>query len=304
MAKYVPDIKTQRWVIISPGRTKRPADAPPGGTIADKPDASVCPFCVGHEATTPPEVYRIGPGEKDKPGWDVRVVPNKYPITDIHEVIIHSPNDDDDIEKLPLEQVTKILRAYRDRYRAHTSDGQVLIFCNHGAHAGASLKHPHAQLVVVPKQINLDALTREPIANVVTENTGYITYCPDFSQWPFEKWIAPRDEGSRFGDVDDSQLSDLAMILQGAIQSIEAIYQDAQFNYIHPGVPFDYNYYIYHGTNWFIRIIPRFIHRAGFELGTGLNVNVVDPAEAARFLKEKSLVRLGTSSLGARSHKI
>ena len=48
---------------------------------------------------------------------------------------------------------------------------------------------------------------------------------------------------------------------------------------------FVYNYYIYHGQNWFIRIIPRFIHRAGFELGTGLNGNVVDPVEAAEEIK-------------------
>src|SRR3990172_1270939 len=156
MAKYVPDVKTQRWVVISPARTKRPdsakattgkpdssvgsAQAPseaPGSHLGaskattGKPDSASqskneaehvpalrnevtkCPFCAGNEATTPPEVYRIGPGEKDKPGWLVRVVPNKYPITDIHEVIIHSPDDAKDIEQIPIEQVTHILTAYR-----------------------------------------------------------------------------------------------------------------------------------------------------------------------------------------------
>ena len=93
MAKYVPDIKTQRWVIVAPARKGRPDDA--------KPAKSVCPFCTGNEALTPPEVYRIGGGEKDKPGWKVRVVPNKFPITDIHEVIIHSPDNEKDIVELP-----------------------------------------------------------------------------------------------------------------------------------------------------------------------------------------------------------
>lgn len=281
MAKYVPDVKTQRWVIIAAARTKRPDDSSAMG------DRSVCPFCNGNEHLTPPEVYRIGSGEKDKEGWQVRVVPNLYPITDIHEVIIHSPSDTDDIEHLPLEQATRILTAYRDRYRAHESDGQVLIFCNHGFHAGASLKHPHAQLVVVPKQINLDSLYREPIANIIEENTYFVTYCPDFSQWPYETWIAPKAEGTKFGDIKDSELTDLAGILQKVLQKMEKIYiastikpKDRSDN------TFVYNYYIYHGVNWFIRIIPRFIHRAGFELGTGLNVNVVDPVTAAKEIAE------------------
>lgn len=300
MAKYVPDVKTQRWVIIAPQRTARPADAPaPDEATAGRPDDAVhpeahdavgakgCPFCHGNESATPPEVYRIGGGEKDKSGWQVRVVPNKFPITDVHEVIIHSPSDTDDVEKLPIEQVTKILTCYRDRYRAHEADGQVLIFCNHGFHAGASLKHPHSQLVVVPKQINLDALSREPIASVVEENTFFITYCPEFSQWPLEVWIAPKEEGTKFGDVTDREIPDLAGVLQKTLQKIKVVSGEPDMPHMQDRT-FVYNYYIYHGTNWYIRIIPRLVHRAGFELGTGLNVNVVDPVEAAEKLKNKS----------------
>lgn len=285
MAKYVPDVKTQRWVIIASARTKRPdeSDSPKTGV-------PVCVFCEGNEALTPPEVYRIGSGEKDKQGWQVRVVPNKYAITDIHEVIIHSPHHADDLEHLPIEQVARIFSTYRDRYRAHESDGQVLIFCNHGFHAGASLMHPHSQLVVVPKQINLDSLYREPIINIVDKNTSFIAYCPDFSQWPYETWIAPKAEGTRFGDIQEGELLDLAMILQTILKKLEKIYS---ISTIKPKERSDntfvYNYYIYHGVNWFIRIIPRFIHRAGFELGTGLNVNVVDPVEATKEIKETSI---------------
>lgn len=284
MAKYVPDIKTKRWVIISPGRRARPDESvPKKDPNAPKP----CPFCTGNEGLTPPEVYRIGQGEKDKPGWQVRVVPNLFPITDTHEVIVHSPDETQDIEDLPVDQVTRILTAYRDRYRAHEDDGQVLIFCNHGFAAGASLKHPHSQLVVIPKQINLDAVEREPVGNVVNANTYFVTYCPDFSQWPYEVWIAPKQEGGgKFGAIPDSELSDLSQVLQDALRRIRTVMNSGKVRSVHePGV-FVYNYYIYHGSNWFIRITPRFVHRAGFELGTGLNVNVVDPTEAATFLRE------------------
>lgn len=278
MAKYVPDVKTQRWVIISQIRAGRPDEAvKPAAVPVTK---AQCPFCKGNEGMTPPEVYRLGAGEKDKPGWQVRVVPNKYPITDIHEVFIHSPDHEHDLEILAEEQVTRVVSVYRDRYRIHEADGHVLIFCNHGLHAGASLIHPHAQLVVVPRQINLDALSREPIANIVENNGHYVTYCPEFSQWPYEIWIAPKDEGAKFGDTKDEQLADLARILRTTLAKIKRIHEVSP--HISRAMPFGFNYYIHHGPNWFIRIIPRLIHRAGFELGTGLNVNIVDPTDAAQ----------------------
>jgi len=279
MAKYVPDIKTKRWVIISTGRKARPSqDAP-------KPALKACPFCNGNESMTPPEVYRLGPGETDKPGWLVRVVPNLYPITDTHEVIIHSTDHEHDIEDLPTEQVTRILAAYRDRYRAHEDDGQVIIFCNHGFAAGASLTHPHSQLVVIPKQINMDAVEREPVANVVNDNHHFVTYCPDFSQWPFEVWIAPKEEnGGKFSSLPDGHIADLSEVLQDALRHIRAAQEKGHIKSVHEQGQFVYNFYIYHSTNWFIRITPRFVHRAGFELGTGLNVNVADPTEAAEIL--------------------
>lgn len=267
-------------------------NARPDDSSAVHPETLVkgCPFCVGNEHMTPPEVYRVGPGEKDGSGWLVRVVPNKFVITDIHEVFIHSPSHTESVHSLPLDQVARILSAYRDRYRAHQEDGQVLIFCNHGVHAGASLAHPHSQLVVVPKQINLDALSREPIHNVVEDNTYFVTYCPEFSQWPYETWIAPKDGGGKFGDVADAELLDLATVLQNVLKRVSGVYQSSPIiSKDRKGEPFAFNYYIDHSDHWFVRIIPRFIHRAGFELGTGLNVNIVDPTEAAKELQNVTL---------------
>ncbi|HCM37898.1 MAG: Galactose-1-phosphate uridylyltransferase [Candidatus Gottesmanbacteria bacterium GW2011_GWA1_42_26] len=289
MAKFVPDVKTQRWIVIAGGRVNRPADpaAPTSG-----PKYKVNPFATGNESMTPPEVYRVGEGESGKPGWKVRVVPNKFPITDIHEVIIHSPDESHDLEDLPLEQVTLILQTYRQRYQAHQSDGHVLIFCNHGTSSGASLTHPHAQLVVIPHQINLDALAREPVNNIVEDNTHFTVYCPDFSQWPYEVWIAPKKEKTLFGNISDEEIKDLAQILKSTLCRLKGCYDNPEVKKIRADVPFAYNFYIYHGENWFIRIIPRFIHRAGFELGTGLNVNMIDPKDAAENLASKEFCKI------------
>ncbi len=279
MAKYVPDVKSQRWVIITPSRIRRPGEG--------KIKTAVCPFCYGNEKVSGTEVYRLGPGEPNTPDWKVRVISNKYPITDYHEVIIHSPDHKKDWDELALDKVEDILKVYRQRFNFHRENGHVLIFCNHGSEAGASIEHPHSQLVVVPKQINLDVLAREPIANIVRENGDFIVFCPDFSQWPYEVWIAPKKTGKFFGDLEDTELSDLADVLQKTIQVL-AKYVCVESPYFHEGVPFipserefSYNFYIYPDCDWYLRIIPRLIHRAGFELGTGLNVNIVDPADVA-----------------------
>lgn len=275
MSKYVPDILSRRWVLIAPDRIYRPDNS-------SEEQSSVCVFCPGNEQMTGPEVLRIGVGEKDKPGWSVRVIPNKFPITDYHEVIIHTPDHEKDIESMPIGDIELVLQAYRARYNFYKDRGEVIIFCNHGEHAGASIKHAHSQLVVIPYQINLDALAREPIHNIVDQNKFFHIYCPDFSQWPYEVWIASKKDNAFFGDINSDEITELAIIMQKMLKRLEQLY-GARAKWI--TLPFGYNYYIYPRENWFLRIIPRFIHRAGFELGSGLSVNIVDPSYAAMELR-------------------
>jgi len=75
MANYISDSSKTRWMVSNPKRLTRTG-------MDGKPFR--CPFCQGNEADTPPEVYRIGGGDKDKQGWQIRVVPNLFPISDIH----------------------------------------------------------------------------------------------------------------------------------------------------------------------------------------------------------------------------
>ena len=177
-----------RWVIIATERAKRPSEhkgerIPIGGTF--------CPLCPGHEDKTPPEIlaYRPTGTPRDKPGWTVRVVPNKFPALMIegalgregeglydkmngvgaHEVIIETPDHDKTLADLEDRQVENLLWAYRDRILDLKKDSRfryVMIFKNHGAAAGASLDHEHSQLnalPIVPK-------------NVVEEMKGALDY--------------------------------------------------------------------------------------------------------------------------------
>lgn len=280
MAKFVPDVKTRRWVIIAPERSGRPLQAT---KLENENQLSKknglwyrqdCPFCLGNEQMTPPEIYR----KKDDEGWQIRVVPNKFPVTDIHEVVIHSPDHRLDFAQLPPGHVEAILRTYRKRYLELSGTGQVLIFNNKGLKAGESLFHPHSQIAVFPKQISLDVLPLEPVRNVVTENSAFTTFCPDFSQWPYEVWLANKQccqgEVLNFGQTTDGELEKLAQALQKILQKLLRLFPDLSYNfYISPGAP------------WYLRIIPRIGERAGLELGTGLQVNSVDPAKASQDLK-------------------
>jgi len=172
------DPVTGRWVIIATDRAKRPTDF-----VREKVQirgSGFCPFCTGNESKTPPEIlaYRSN-GDRNGPGWTVRVVPNKFPALGIegnlnregeglydkmngigaHEVIIETPDHMMTIATMPVERIEQALWAFRDRIVDLKKDRRfkyILIFKNHGEAAGASLEHTHSQLIalpVVPKRV-------------------------------------------------------------------------------------------------------------------------------------------------------
>ena len=169
---------TKEWVIIATERAKRPEELATHRAEQDMPNfVETCPFCPGNESKTPPEVTRF-PADKGEP-WAVRVIPNKFAALSsevqptrslqhlrrridgfgFHEVIIDGPDHSGCMALLPDEHVGKILGVYKERYNALSADqrvNHVTIFKNHGADAGASLQHPHSQLIatpVIPSQV-------------------------------------------------------------------------------------------------------------------------------------------------------
>jgi UDPglucose--hexose-1-phosphate uridylyltransferase len=175
MSELRQDIATKRWVIVSKERAKRPHQFLKQAVIQEEPDhRDDCPFCEGNETLTPPEVYAFRDGsEPNRPGWKVRVVPNKFAalspaakwevkhpeiFTTIngygsHEVIIETPQHNQTLATLPQEQVELVLQAVLQRMRTLAQDNRIAfvqVFRNHGAAAGTSLVHPHSQLIATP----------------------------------------------------------------------------------------------------------------------------------------------------------
>ena len=297
MVKYFSNFNKTRWLVSNPDRLHRTG-------MDGKPFR--CPFCPGNEKDTPPESHRFGVGTVDGPGWLVRVVPNKFNITEIHEVIIHSPDHEKSIDELPLSQVELIIKAYKERFNVLKEKGQVYIFSNHSLASGASLIHPHSQIAVVPPDVKTNTLEIQPVFNIVEQNDSFVSYCPEFSEWAYEVWIRKISRQARndietnnvssraesrdlfFGEINDVEISDLAKILQSALIKLKKIHG------IHyPKKSYGYNFYIFvpshpegdQTQDWYLRIIPRFMERAGVELSTRIMVNSVEPFKVSEELK-------------------
>jgi len=322
-----------RWVIISTERGRRPSDF---GRAESPPKSGFCPFCPGHEDKTPPEVYasRDDGTSPDGPGWHVRVVSNKYPALQIegdldkqaegiydrmngvgaHEVIIESPDHEAELSQLPVGQIAKVIRALRARVLDLAKDSRfryVQIFKNHGEAAGASLEHPHTQLIatpIVPQRVMAEILgsnqhyalkerciycdvIRQEMSfkrRIVTESASHICLEPFASRFPFETWIMPKKHQTFFERGDEADDVALAAVLKEALARISATLNGPPYNFVvHTGPINEWEGPMH--FHWHIEIMPKLTKVAGFEWGTGFYINPTPPEEAARFLREVRL---------------
>jgi UDPglucose--hexose-1-phosphate uridylyltransferase len=321
-------------VIISTDRAKRPTDFARDGI---KPKGGFCPFCYGNESKTPPEIlaYRPHPNGgppalKDTSGWTVRVVPNKFPALGIegnlnrqaegmfdkmngvgaHEVIIETPDHNATMASMPVKRVEDVLWAFRDRILDLRQDKRfkyILIFKNHGEAAGASLEHPHSQLIALPilpryvieelegaKQYYLykercvfcDVIHQEMESGVrvVCENDNFLTLAPYAPRFPFETWILPKRHESAFEHSSSQMYSDLARSVKDLLTRADRVLDNPAYNLvIHTSPVQDPHQDHFH---WHMEFMPKLTKTAGFEWGTGFYINPTPPEEAARFMRE------------------
>lgn len=256
--RFIKNLTTGKYIINAPRRAKRPDEAK---------KQTICPFCPQnlHEK----ELFRND---------EVVVLENKYPFMPIHEVIIHTSDHRKNFGELPIPVTEKILKVFRDRFFLHQDKGRVYIFHNRGEEAGESLFHPHSQLVVIPGEIAVEIpqleLSQNPQEVFQTDN--YCIYCPKSSEWPDEVWIYLNNNSKKFGEASDEEIRGLSEVLTKIINVLEKKL----------GKEFPYNFYIFPGESWYLRITPRIKRLGGFEVGTGVSVNTQDPKETVKFLKE------------------
>ncbi len=315
---------TGRWVIISTERGKRPNDFL-RESVTPK-DAQNCPFCPGRETKTPPEilVYGRNGGGANSPGWSIRVVPNKFPALGIegeldregeglfdkmngigaHEVIIESPDHPATLATMGERAVEDVLWAYRDRMLDLKNDKRfryILIFKNHGEAAGASVEHPHSQLIalpIVPRRVHEEVDScwhyydiirqeRDTGERVAGENEHFITLAPYAPRFPFELWLLPKVHGSSYENNQSSLYASLARMLKDTLMRLDVVLDLPAYNFMIHTSPIGEE--INDHYHWHIEIIPKLTKVAGFEWGTGFYINPTPPEESARFLREAKI---------------
>ena len=277
---------TAEPILFAPERAARPNEF----NVAPPP-AAACPFCPGNESMTPPEIARSGDP------WRVRVFPNKYPFAEHHEVIVESPQHDATFDSVDAEEV---VRMYLTRYRALSNRAgvrAVMLFKNHGRAAGASIAHLHSQIAALPfvppriagesvgfaKAISCplcDAITTHHVAGLIIDETPtMVQLAPHGSSFAHQQWIVPKRHLNDIGALSDDEQADIAVMLQRAAAGMQKISPAHNWMFLgFPGAP---------PAHCYVDVFPRVTNVAGFELGTGTFIDVVDPAAAARMLSER-----------------
>jgi UDPglucose--hexose-1-phosphate uridylyltransferase len=325
VAELRKDPVVERWVVIATERARRPMDF--AVEPARRTGAGPCAFCPGNEEMTPPEVLRLG---ADGPGWSLRVVPNKFPALRIegdveaagqgiydrmtgvgaHEVIIESSRHEASLATLPPDAVRDVLVAYRERLLALRRDPRfeyVLIFKNHGPAAGASLEHPHSQLIATPIVPELVTEELEGAARyfrmkercvwcdvvrqdrreggrVVAESGGFVALAPYAPRFPFETWVLPTDHRAAFESHSPDELAALGWLVRDLLGRYTRTLGDPDYNLALHTAPVrtpDLEHY-----HWHLELMPKLTRVAGFEWGSGFFINPTPPELAARFLRE------------------
>lgn len=333
------DYLLNRWVVIATERSRRPMDFAKQKTNSEQ--NSVCPLCVGNEHMTPPAVmlYLKQNGEvktdRDHNGtrsqnWLVRVIPNLYPAftppkapadqTQImknesfgcavghHEVLIESPNHDEDPADAELPQLTLLINAYVDRLRELSAKPYVKyvsIFRNYGKEAGASLSHAHSQIITTPtvpripaeemaaskkfydqhkKCVFCDIIEKETKGpRMVLDNQHFVVFAPYASVHPLEFWILPKKHASTMLDLSKTEIEALAETLKTSLKALKTLVNDPPYNYcFHLSINRDAeNYY-----HWHLEVYPCLSILAGFEKNTGMYINTVKPETSAEELRK------------------
>ena len=227
-----------------------------------------------------------------------------------HEIVIETPQHNCELPLLSPQHVERVVQAYYQRYNAliqSPSTELVVIFRNHGEKAGTSIIHPHSQIVassVVPFPVRnrlyegqryfdsygrcvycdiIEYESREG-GRIIMENDYFVALAPFASGVPYEIWLLPKHHEAAFGSVEQEEVRDLARVLQNLLARLWRLLDDPDYNYVintaphhMSGVPF------YH---WHLEILPRLTTQAGFEIGSGIGINIVPPEQAAVELRD------------------
>ena len=313
---------TGRWVTIVADRAQRPSDFAPRTSQVEGQPERPCPFCPGNEEATLPALETLDEGGQ----WRMRVIPNLYPAFDgdepfavhhlgpvhveavasgIHEVFVYTPDHDAGVHVLSDDDVARMMQLLSRRLQEHSATGNVRYtqaIINHGREAGASLAHPHGQLLglpFVPGEILeeqrafsrfeggciLCATVEAELVDgkrVLFSNDDVVCVSPYWAGAPYELLIIPRSHDLHLTDSSAATLKGMGMAIRDSLLALREIHGDVAYNLVFHTAPHHYSG-AYH---WHVHLFPKLVTTAGFERGTGVMINIVPPEAAAEQLRK------------------
>ncbi len=322
------DLVSGDWIVVATGRSERPHEIKARQKMEhpEKGDPFADPEKFGNKI-----IETIM--KKDGSDWEIKIIENKYPLVThgacgevmehgpfkyrdgigFHEVVIYR-DPDKSFHDFTSEEMEVVVKTYRDRYKEILKSDKcqkfTLIFHNHGIEAGASLAHPHSQIIsvpVYPPDVNgsLEGAERyykntgkkvhqvmvecemEDRKRTIYENDKFIALCPYASGLPYEVRIYPKDFNACFDALSNEDLKECVDVLQTVLKKLYKGLNDPPYNFYIHTAPGDENFTCPAAEfyTWHMEILPKLSTLAGFELGSGIDVNVIDPEEAAELLR-------------------
>lgn len=269
----------------------------------------------------------------DNKDWFAAVIKNKFPAvkegrcgpeavygpfkvaeaTGNHELVVYKDHDKS-IYDFSVSDFSSLVRLYKKRFTELVEKDDcikyVMIFHNHGREAGASVFHPHSQIITTPilppgvqrsvngsfqyykehkKRVYSELLEWEQKerSRIVYENEHFIVFCPFVSKYPYELRIFSKEGHAHFNQMPDSMDESFADALFTALQKQKLVLGSPPFNmFIHTApVSNEFDVHTHEFYHWHLEIVPHLKIDAGFEIGTGIEINIMDPDQSAEALR-------------------
>ena len=326
------DPLSKDWVIIATGRGKRPESFKKESKKKIIYPKKTCPFChlKGEKAILIFFESRKISQEKIPKNWTTVVIPNKYPAlipsdtlqerandfyqrmdgVGYHEVVVFRDHQKS-LALFSVDQIKEVISAYQERYLDLMKKPlvkYVSIFHNHLQEAGASIFHPHSQILATPVidpdlvravlnskksfeaskkciYCQMNDWERKVKERIVFENKEFLVICPFVSKAAFEMIITPKKHSAYFERIGEEEKEYLAQAFKEALFRLYKALNDPAYNFYLHTVPIGpENYDFYH---WHFTILPKTAIWAGFELCTGIEISTIEPERAAEYLRKQ-----------------
>ncbi|MDP2820819.1 MAG: galactose-1-phosphate uridylyltransferase [bacterium] len=323
---------SQKWVVIATGRGKRPEMFKKDKKNSTEDNSRDCPFC--DISTQEKPVLILYKGKEIRPSnnpknWTTIVFPNKFPaflVSDkleekkvgpytringagYHEVVA-TRDHKKSMGQFSASQIKEVIDVYQKRYLDLADEkfvNYIHIFHNHGHTAGASISHPHSQIITTPVsepelhlvlkrlenyyQENKKCLyceilewERKEKKRIVFENKEFVVLCPYASRSAFETRIYPKNHEPYFERITEKSKNYLAQAFKTTLYKIYKGLNNPDYNFFLHTAPCDEKEYQYY--HWHFEFFPKTSISAGFELGAKIHVSSIEPEKAAEFLRK------------------